>query len=40
LSGRYIAIEDDLDALLAGIEEVRSGNLHALKVERLPPQGR
>jgi NAD(P)-dependent dehydrogenase (short-subunit alcohol dehydrogenase family) len=40
LSGRYIAIEDDLDALLAGIEEVRSGNLHALKVERLPPPGR
>lgn len=35
LSGRYIAIEDDLDALIARAEEVQSENLHALKVQRL-----
>jgi len=35
LSGRYIAIEDDLDALIARADEVRRSNLQALKVERL-----
>jgi len=35
LSGRYIAIEDDLDALIARAGEVQSENLHALKVQRL-----
>jgi NAD(P)-dependent dehydrogenase (short-subunit alcohol dehydrogenase family) len=35
LSGRYIAIEDDLDALIARAEEVQRDNLHALKVQRL-----
>jgi NAD(P)-dependent dehydrogenase (short-subunit alcohol dehydrogenase family) len=41
LSGRYIAIEDDLEALVGHAEEVRRQNLHALKVQRLaerPPQ--
>jgi NAD(P)-dependent dehydrogenase (short-subunit alcohol dehydrogenase family) len=36
LSGRYIAIEDDLDALIQRAQEVQRHNLHALKVERLP----
>lgn len=35
LSGRYVAIEDDLDALVERAEEVQRRNLHALKVERL-----
>jgi NAD(P)-dependent dehydrogenase (short-subunit alcohol dehydrogenase family) len=35
LSGRYITIDDDLDALVARAEEVRGENLHALKVQRL-----
>ena len=35
LSGRYVAIEDDLDALIARAEEVQRENLHALKVQRL-----
>jgi NAD(P)-dependent dehydrogenase (short-subunit alcohol dehydrogenase family) len=35
LSGRYVAVSDDLDALLAHAERVRDENLHALKVERL-----
>ena len=37
LSGRYIAIEDDLDALIERAEEVRRDNLQALKLERLGP---
>jgi NAD(P)-dependent dehydrogenase (short-subunit alcohol dehydrogenase family) len=37
LSGRYIAIEDDLDALVERTEEVRRENLHALKVQGLAP---
>ena len=37
LSGRYIAIEDDLDALVERTEEVRRENLQALKVQGLPP---
>jgi NAD(P)-dependent dehydrogenase (short-subunit alcohol dehydrogenase family) len=36
LSGRYVAVEDDLDALIQHAEEVRRDNLHALKVQRLP----
>lgn len=36
LSGRYIAIEDDLDELVARADEVRRKNLQALKVQRLP----
>ncbi len=36
LSGRYIAIEDDLDALVQRAQEVVRDNLHALKVQRLP----
>jgi hypothetical protein len=39
LSGRYIAIEDDLDALVERAQEVRRDNLQALKVERLPGHG-
>ena len=35
LSGRYIAIEDDLDALIERADQVQRENLHALKVERL-----
>jgi NAD(P)-dependent dehydrogenase (short-subunit alcohol dehydrogenase family) len=35
LSGRYIAIEDDLDALIARAQEVLRDNLQALKVQRL-----
>lgn len=35
LSGRYIAIDDDLEALIAQAEEVRRRNLQALKLERL-----
>jgi NAD(P)-dependent dehydrogenase (short-subunit alcohol dehydrogenase family) len=35
LSGRYIAIEDDLDPLIRRAEEVERDNLHALKVQRL-----
>jgi NAD(P)-dependent dehydrogenase (short-subunit alcohol dehydrogenase family) len=35
LSGRYLAIEDDLDALVLRADEVRRRNLQALKVERL-----
>jgi NAD(P)-dependent dehydrogenase (short-subunit alcohol dehydrogenase family) len=35
LSGRYIAIEDDLDALIERADEVQRDNLQALKVERL-----
>jgi NAD(P)-dependent dehydrogenase (short-subunit alcohol dehydrogenase family) len=35
LSGRYIAMEDDLDALVERAQEIRSENLHALKVQRL-----
>jgi NAD(P)-dependent dehydrogenase (short-subunit alcohol dehydrogenase family) len=35
LSGRYIAIEDDLDALVEHAVRVRRENLQALKVERL-----
>jgi NAD(P)-dependent dehydrogenase (short-subunit alcohol dehydrogenase family) len=37
LSGRYIAIEDDLDALIERAHEVRRDNLQALKVQRLEP---
>jgi NAD(P)-dependent dehydrogenase (short-subunit alcohol dehydrogenase family) len=40
LSGRYIAIEDDLDALIERAGEVQDHNLHALKVQQLPPAGR
>jgi NAD(P)-dependent dehydrogenase (short-subunit alcohol dehydrogenase family) len=36
LSGRYIAIEDDLDALVERADEVRRENLQALKVQTLP----
>jgi NAD(P)-dependent dehydrogenase (short-subunit alcohol dehydrogenase family) len=36
LSGRYVAIEDDVDALIERAEEVLRDNLHALKVQRLP----
>ena len=36
LSGRYIAMEDDLDALIERAHEIRGRNLHALKVQRLP----
>jgi NAD(P)-dependent dehydrogenase (short-subunit alcohol dehydrogenase family) len=35
LSGRYIAIEDNLDALVERAADVRRDNLQALKVERL-----
>jgi NAD(P)-dependent dehydrogenase (short-subunit alcohol dehydrogenase family) len=35
LSGRYIAIEDDLDALIARSQEVQRDNLQALKIQRL-----
>lgn len=35
LSGRYIAIEDDLEALIRHADEVRRENLQALKVARL-----
>jgi NAD(P)-dependent dehydrogenase (short-subunit alcohol dehydrogenase family) len=35
LSGRYVAIEDDLDALIQRAPEVERDNLHALKVQRL-----
>jgi NAD(P)-dependent dehydrogenase (short-subunit alcohol dehydrogenase family) len=35
LSGRYIAVEDDLDALIQRAQEVQRDNLHALKVQRL-----
>jgi NAD(P)-dependent dehydrogenase (short-subunit alcohol dehydrogenase family) len=35
LSGRYIAIEDDLEALIERAEQVRRENLHALKVQTL-----
>jgi NAD(P)-dependent dehydrogenase (short-subunit alcohol dehydrogenase family) len=35
LSGRYIAIEDDLDALIQRADEVERDNLQALKVQRL-----
>jgi NAD(P)-dependent dehydrogenase (short-subunit alcohol dehydrogenase family) len=37
LSGRYIAIEDNLDALIERAEEVQRENLHALKVQALAP---
>ena len=36
LSGRYVAIEDDLDELIARAPEILRDNLHALKVQRLP----
>jgi NAD(P)-dependent dehydrogenase (short-subunit alcohol dehydrogenase family) len=39
LSGRYIAIEDDLDDLVERAEEVRRENLQALKVQRLHARG-
>lgn len=35
LSGRYVAIDDDLDALVERADAVRRENLHALKVQRL-----
>ena len=35
LSGRYVAIGDDLDALVDRADDVRRRNLQALKVERL-----
>jgi NAD(P)-dependent dehydrogenase (short-subunit alcohol dehydrogenase family) len=35
LSGRYVAIDDDLDELIARAPEVERDNLQALKVERL-----
>ena len=35
LSGRYITIDDDLEALVARADDVRRQNLHALKVEPL-----
>jgi hypothetical protein len=35
LSGRYIAIEDDLAALVERAHEVQRDNLQALKVQRL-----
>jgi NAD(P)-dependent dehydrogenase (short-subunit alcohol dehydrogenase family) len=35
LSGRYIAIEDDLDTLISRASEIQRENLHALKVQRL-----
>jgi NAD(P)-dependent dehydrogenase (short-subunit alcohol dehydrogenase family) len=38
LSGRYVAIEDDLDALVEHATQVRRDNLQALKVERLGGQ--
>jgi NAD(P)-dependent dehydrogenase (short-subunit alcohol dehydrogenase family) len=34
LSGRYVSVEDDLEQLIAGAEDVRRRNLHVLKVER------
>jgi NAD(P)-dependent dehydrogenase (short-subunit alcohol dehydrogenase family) len=39
LSGRYIAIEDDLDALVERAQEVQRDNLQALKVQRLTSTG-
>ena len=35
LTGRHICVHDDLDALLAGLDEVRQRDLHVLKVDRL-----
>jgi len=37
LSGRHVSVHDDLDALLAGLDEVRRRDLHVLKVDRLRP---
>jgi NAD(P)-dependent dehydrogenase (short-subunit alcohol dehydrogenase family) len=34
LSGRHLSVHDDLDALLAGIDEIRRRDLHVLKVDR------
>jgi NAD(P)-dependent dehydrogenase (short-subunit alcohol dehydrogenase family) len=34
LSGRYISVEDDVEELIARVEEVRRRDLHVLKVER------
>lgn len=39
LSGRYIAIDDDLNALIDRAPEVQRENLQALKVERLAGHG-
>jgi NAD(P)-dependent dehydrogenase (short-subunit alcohol dehydrogenase family) len=39
LSGRYIAIEDDLEELTQHAEVVRRENLHALKVQQLGSAG-
>jgi NAD(P)-dependent dehydrogenase (short-subunit alcohol dehydrogenase family) len=35
LSGRYISVEDDLDALIAAAEEIRHRDLQVLKLARL-----
>jgi NAD(P)-dependent dehydrogenase (short-subunit alcohol dehydrogenase family) len=40
LSGRYIAIDDDLEALIRQAHEVKRDNLHALKVQRLADERR
>jgi NAD(P)-dependent dehydrogenase (short-subunit alcohol dehydrogenase family) len=35
LSGRHVSVHDDLDALLADIDEIRRRDLYALEVQRL-----
>jgi hypothetical protein len=35
LSGRHLSVHDDLDNLLARIDEVRSHDLYVLRPERL-----
>lgn len=35
LSGRHVSVHDDLDALVAAIDEIRRSDLHTLKVGRI-----
>jgi NAD(P)-dependent dehydrogenase (short-subunit alcohol dehydrogenase family) len=39
LSGRHLSVHDDLDAVLARIDEVRAYDLYMLRPERLPQAG-
>ena len=37
LSGRHVSVHDDIEAMLAHIDEIRDEDLYVLRPERLEP---
>jgi len=38
LSGRHLSVDDDLDTILAHVEDVRADDRYLLRVRPLPPK--